>query len=290
MIRIGDFARLARVSVRALRHYEAKGLLRPAHVDASSRYRYYDTQQLEALERLLLLKDIGLSLDAIRTLLGAPDDEFRGAIAKHRAFLARQIEEQKRLLERASALEAWLDGQPGAGGRGATSGVVVRTKSFPPVRALCVRASIDRGSGAITEMFENAERRARRARTDQPPLLLIHDAPTSARRLDAEVCIPVSSSCRLSGVREIEPEPQAASITYRGPYAGTDELYGRMRGWLSRQHLVLAKRPIREIYHRFGADQMGYRLPAHRIAKSAQGYITELAIPVRGIPAQEVRP
>jgi DNA-binding transcriptional MerR regulator len=281
MIRIGDFARLARVSVRALRHYEAKGLLRPAHVDASSRYRYYDAQQLEALERLLLLKDIGLSLDAIRALLGAPADEFRAAIAKHRAFLARQVEEQKRLLERANALEAWLDGQAGAGQREAArpGGMVVRTKSFPSVRALCARAVIDSGSGAITEMFEDVERRARRARTDQSPLLLIHR--TSGRRIDAEVCVPVSSSCRLSGVRDVEPEPQAASITYRGPYAGADELYGRMRAWLGRQRLVLARRPIREIYHRFGADQVGYRLPAHRLAQSSQGFITELAIPVQ---------
>jgi len=144
MIRIGDFARLARVSVRTLRHYEAKELLRPAHVDARSRYRYYDAKQIEVLERLLLLRDVGLSLDAIRALLVAPADEFRAAIVKHREFLARQVEEQKRLLQRASALEAWLEWQT------------------------------------------------------------------------TEVCVPVSSSCRLSGVREIEPEPQAASIIIAG--------------------------------------------------------------------------
>lgn len=282
MIRIGDFARLARVSVRTLRHYEAKGLLRPAHVDARSRYRYYDAGQIEVLERLLLLRDVGLSLDAIRTLLVAPADEFQAAIVKHREFLARQVEEQKRLLKRASALEAWLEGQTtSAGGAAPSNGPVIRIKAFPPARALCMRGLVDASSDAITAMFEEAERRARRARADQPPLLLIRRSPMSARRIDAEVCVPVSSSCRLSGVREIEPEPQAASITYRGPYAGTDELYGRMRAWLSRQRLVLAKRPIREIYHRFGADQVGYRLPAHRIARSAQGFITELAIPVQ---------
>jgi len=73
MIRIGDFARLACVSVRALRHYETKGLLRPGHVDTKSRYRYYDLQQLATLERLLLLKALGLPLHAIRDLLGATE-------------------------------------------------------------------------------------------------------------------------------------------------------------------------------------------------------------------------
>jgi hypothetical protein len=37
---------------------------------------------------------------------------------------------------------------------------------------------------------------------------------------------------------------------------------------------------MREIYHRFGADQIGYRLPTHRIALSPQRYVTELAIPI----------
>jgi DNA-binding transcriptional MerR regulator len=283
MIRIGDFARLARVSVRALRHYEATGLLSPAHVDARSRYRYYDAEQLTVLERLLLLKDLGLPLATIRTLLAAPPAEFRSAISKHRAVLSRQIEEQKRTLERVGALEAWLASE-GASSIGKISGGagdgIIRTKSFPSMRALCIRAHIDPASTAITDMFEATERRAHRSRTDQPPLLLLHNAPTSVRRVDAEVCVPVASACRLSGVREIEAEPMAASITYRGPYAGTDDLYARMREWLSRQNLVLAKRPVREIYHRFGADQMGYRLPAHRLSKSSQGFITELAIPV----------
>jgi DNA-binding transcriptional MerR regulator len=283
MIRIGDFARLARVSVRALRHYEAKGLLSPAHVDASSRYRYYDAQQLAVLERLLLLKDLGLSLTTIRTLLAVPAAEFRSAISKHRGFLSSQIEEQKRMLARVSALEAWLvnegDSSPGKLRSRAGDGVI-RTKSFLPMRALCTRAFVDAGSHAISAMFEETERQARRSRADQPPVLLLHNAPTSVRRLDAEVCIPVSASCRLRGVREIDPEPLAASITYRGPYAGTADLYPRMREWLSRQKLVLAKRPLREIYHRFGADQVGYRLPAHRLSKSSQGFITELAIPV----------
>ena len=39
MLRIGEFARRGRVSVKALRHYEAIGLLKPAHVDAATGYR-----------------------------------------------------------------------------------------------------------------------------------------------------------------------------------------------------------------------------------------------------------
>ena len=46
MFSIGDFAGLGRVSVRMLRHYDAIGLIRPAHVDPHSGYRYYTAAQL----------------------------------------------------------------------------------------------------------------------------------------------------------------------------------------------------------------------------------------------------
>jgi DNA-binding transcriptional MerR regulator len=279
MIRIGDFARLARISVRALRHYEVKGLLKPAHVDAHSRYRYYDLQQLAVVERLLLLKDIGLPLSAIRALLDASAQEFRTALVRHHALLQRQLLEQQALLARVSALEGWLESENGGEERGG-AGIVVRTKSYPALRALSLRATVAPDANAIADMFERTERRARRSRTDQAPMLLMHSAPRLAPRLDIEVCVPVSRSCRLNDVREIESEPLAASVTYRGPYAQPTDLYRRMRTWLSRQQMTLAPRPIREIYHRFGADQIGYRLPAHRVAASAQSYVTELAIPL----------
>jgi DNA-binding transcriptional MerR regulator len=276
MIRIGDFARLARVSVRALRHYEAKGLLRPSVVDTHSRYRYYDLQQLATLERLLLLKDLGLPLSAIRELLSASEGQFRAALVSHRRRLQSQLLEQEAMLARLGALETWLEGEDGSRGR-----LIVRTKSFAELRALTLRAIIGADSNAITEMFEATERRARRSRADQSPVLLMHHAPQIAPRRDVEVCVPVTRACRLAEVRDIEPEPHAASITYSGPYFRPEDLYRRVRKWVGQQRLTLARRPIREIYHRFGADQVGYRLPAHRLASGPQRFVTELAIPVQ---------
>ena len=90
MLRIGEFARRGRVSVKALRHYEAIGLLRPAHVDAATGYRSYETDQLDDLHRLMVLRAFGLSLERIRQVLQddpSPErmrrllDERRAAVA-----------------------------------------------------------------------------------------------------------------------------------------------------------------------------------------------------------------
>ena len=59
MFSIGDFAGLGRVSVRMLRHYDAIGLLPPAHVDPHTGYRYYTASQLKVLNRVIALKDLG---------------------------------------------------------------------------------------------------------------------------------------------------------------------------------------------------------------------------------------
>jgi DNA-binding transcriptional MerR regulator len=71
MIKIGDFSKLAHVSIKTLHHYDDLGLLKPIHVDRYSGYRYYDIGQLSRLNRILALKDLGLSLEQVIELLRA---------------------------------------------------------------------------------------------------------------------------------------------------------------------------------------------------------------------------
>ena len=46
MLRIGEFSKLSRVSIRMLRHYDDIGLLKPAEIDHFTGYRYYREEQL----------------------------------------------------------------------------------------------------------------------------------------------------------------------------------------------------------------------------------------------------
>jgi len=69
MLKIGEFSKIAQVSVKTLRYYDQMGLLKPAHIDRFSGYRYYALSQLVRLNRILALKDLDFSLDQIRELL-----------------------------------------------------------------------------------------------------------------------------------------------------------------------------------------------------------------------------
>ncbi|WP_238651524.1 MerR family transcriptional regulator [Paenibacillus piscarius] len=68
MIRIGELAKTAKISKRTLYHYEQIGLLQPAHI-AENGYRYYDSQAILRLQKILLLKSIGYTLEQIKELL-----------------------------------------------------------------------------------------------------------------------------------------------------------------------------------------------------------------------------
>jgi DNA-binding transcriptional MerR regulator/effector-binding domain-containing protein len=93
MFSIGDFAKLGRVSVRMLRHYDAIGVLTPAAVDPASGYRFYRAEQLRRLNRVIALKDLGFTLQQVQDILDERVDvaELRGMLRLRRAQLAAQM-------------------------------------------------------------------------------------------------------------------------------------------------------------------------------------------------------
>ena len=84
--RIQEFAKLAGVTVRALHHYDRLKLLSPAHRSERG-YRLYCHEDLGRLERILVLRYLGLSLREIAALLNAPG---RGGAERLSVTLARQ--------------------------------------------------------------------------------------------------------------------------------------------------------------------------------------------------------
>jgi DNA-binding transcriptional MerR regulator/effector-binding domain-containing protein len=99
MFSIGEFARVGGVSIRTLRHYDETGLLRPAKVDPDTGYRSYRASQLGRLNRILAMKELGLSLTQARQLLdGITLEELQGMLMLRRAQLEQELEAHKNQL------------------------------------------------------------------------------------------------------------------------------------------------------------------------------------------------
>ena len=84
---INEVARMSNVTSRTLRHYDAVGLLRPAHVAGNGR-RYYGRAELLRLQQILLLRDLGLGLGAIAEVLERQSSTSTVAVLRrHRDWL-----------------------------------------------------------------------------------------------------------------------------------------------------------------------------------------------------------
>lgn len=102
---INEVARLSGVTSRTLRHYDSIGLLRPSWTADGGR-RFYDHDGLLRLQRILLLRELGLSLDAIADVLEAQDHHGAAQVLRqHRAWL---LEERERLGRLVTSVESTI--------------------------------------------------------------------------------------------------------------------------------------------------------------------------------------
>jgi DNA-binding transcriptional MerR regulator len=100
---IQDIARLAGTTSRTLRHYGEIGLLPPSRIGGNG-YRYYDESALGRLQRILLLRDLGLGLAAIAEVLGNQRDN-ADALQAHLAWL---VQEKDRIARQIAAVETTM--------------------------------------------------------------------------------------------------------------------------------------------------------------------------------------
>lgn len=105
---IQQIARLAGTTSRTLRHYDDLGLVPPSRI-GSNGYRYYDERALVRLQRVLLLRELGLGLPAIADVL-AHEVEETSALTTHLALLR---QEQDRITRQIAAVTRTIDALTG---------------------------------------------------------------------------------------------------------------------------------------------------------------------------------
>jgi DNA-binding transcriptional MerR regulator len=106
---VGDVSRIARISVRALHHYDEIGLVRPT-ARSGAGYRLYTDSDLERLQQVLFFRELGFKLDEIVRILADPGFDRREALIAQRALLAERAEQARSLVELIDKTIAALDG------------------------------------------------------------------------------------------------------------------------------------------------------------------------------------
>ena len=96
MYKIGEFANVVKSNIKTIRYYDEINLLKPKVIDKFTSYRYYDEDSLQEYYSIILLKQMGFSLDEIKLYKDNLSDEI---FLKQREKLLNDIMEKKKILK-----------------------------------------------------------------------------------------------------------------------------------------------------------------------------------------------
>ena len=236
MLRIGEFARLTRLSVRTLRFYDAEDVLRPAEVDIRTGYRLYALRQLQLASRIVALRRLGLQLSEVREALTGEHAE-RQMLAAARERLERSIVRQSSQLV---ALRARLEEDERA-----ASDAPVGIRLEPARWVAGVRDRLSAASD-VSELFLELRRGLDRPSCGREGVLWHRCAGEGALTAAAFVEVPRSTRARgRVSVFEL-PAVEVATVRTVDDDDAAELGYRTLRDWMARQGHTL-QGPKREM-------------------------------------------
>jgi len=260
MLKIGDFSKLSRVSVKTLRFYDALGLLRPVVVDENNGYRYYSEEQLLTVKRIAAFKDQGFTLEQIIPFIGENIslEAVKNKLADKQTELHRTIEEAKNQLneiqgrlQRVEESNAFYAAAHSVTIRSVDSQLAASLRSLVPLAQLCL-------------LLDEATQYVRSYGEDHGSSLIIlrHDQDTETNLADIEVALPIPNPIPGSNRVKVGYLPgikTAASLVHHcDPYSTSCSASAELEAWISFNGYARDNNaPIRETYLTSDKDMYG---------------------------------
>jgi DNA-binding transcriptional MerR regulator len=234
MLKIGDFSKLSRISIRMLRHYDEIGLLVPKTTDSFTGYRYYGEDQLPVAGRITSLKDMGFGLAAIGEILKSYDNPQALAdflAVKQAEVLAEAEETGRRLLLLDTAIKRLRKDDT-------AMNYNVTLKNLPERYVASLRQVIpaydQEGTLWNLMMAETAPLQLQPA-DNCCSLTIFHDEGYKDSDVDVEIQFTVKGSYQDTEhvVFKIMPVVEIASATYKGSYEQLTAVNRAVANWVN---------------------------------------------------------
>lgn len=267
MLKIGDFSRLSQVPVKTLRYYDEIGLLRPSEVDRFTGYRYYAADQLSRLNRILALKDLGLTLEQIDQLLNGdlPASEIRGMLKLKRAEIEQGIADEQARLARVEARLRQIEQE------NKMPNYDIALKKVEPQLVASVRDVVPTYPDIGRLYGEVFAYLGRAASAETISAAVWHDEGVKERDIDAEAVIFLKT--RVPGSARVKvyelPAATMASVIHKGAYNTLRLAYEAVLQWIDTNGYKIVAAP-REIY----------LYCPEPVKQDDESYVTEIQFPV----------
>jgi effector-binding domain-containing protein len=282
MFKIGEFSRFSQVTVKTLRYYDQIGLLKPAEIDPFTGYRYYSASQLPRLNRILALKDLGLSLDQIAQLLEGDlsPDQIRGMLRLKQVEIQQQVQEEQVRLARVEGRLKQIEQE------GTMPDYDVVLKKVDPQKVVAIRDIAPTYSDQGPLWKELSVYLAQHGtRAAGPSLTIYYDTEYRERDVDVETATPIGAP--LPGterikVRELPGVETMACVIHQGSYDTLGQAYSALLTWIETNGYRIVG-PNREVYLRCPDndydDPVAYGYDNY-VADDPAEYVTEVQFPV----------
>ena len=254
MFRIGEFSRIARVSCRLLRFYDEIGLLKPGAVDPATGYRFYTSEHLRRLNRILVLKDLGLSLEQIGKVIdeSVSPEQLRAMLLLRRTDVERALGEETARLRSIEARIAQIDRE----GDDTPDDVLIRAE--PAHQVITLRetvASFAEARALIFDLMQGIPRLVPRSALGTL-LAIAHSPEFEPDRIDVEIGYvlngdPPASSPAIGGralcIRELPAVSCMATCVRVGLPEQAHLITGKVGGFVEAHGYSLVG-PSREVF------------------------------------------
>jgi DNA-binding transcriptional MerR regulator len=267
LYQIGLFSKINHITTKTLRHYDEIGLLKPARIDYTTGYRYYTSEQLPRLHRILALRQLSLSLNEIKEILDNPGNTETLLKLKERE-LSGHIQEEKQKL---SQIKTWLEILKGGNPMNYTPII----KKLPAAIVASMRTmapSYESYFEIIPPMGDEMRRQGAVCAEPEYCFTIYHDGEYKEKNIDVEVCEAVVNACEDSDMvkyKKLSSVAEAICVLHKGPYSTIRNAYSFAFQWIKENKREVSG-PPRESY----IDGIWNR-------ENEQEWLTELQIPIK---------
>ncbi len=264
MLTIGEFSRLSRVSVKALRYYDQIGLFKPEYVSPETGYRYYKVGQLHDMLLISRLKQHQFSLPEIARVLANRDRNTLSEMMQvKRTELSRQIYNQQRILFRLEQDIQKIERCENM----MQYNYLIKTTQFQPRNIFSVRqkASVSDLGRIFGDLCGKLEKSG--MKPSGPFLTIYHDEDFNHECTDLEVGAVVMDADGV-GVRLLDPG-LCCFATHIGPYDDFTPCYTALGEWIEQEGYVISGPPV-ELYVKGCENNV-----------QPDEYVTEIYLPIK---------
>lgn len=257
MLKIGNFSRIAGVSIRLLHYYEELGLFEPAHIDPISGYRYYESRQIIQLNKIRALKELGLTLQEIKLYVDEEisRDELKGMLKLKKSQVYQSLQDELLRLRRIEYnLEKLEENEMPA-----TADVIIKPISGQHYLSARNNAVPFREFWQIVEKVTGAIRE-RNLQIPGTLTILEHSESYPEKYLDLEIGFALSSEKAIAtntitlndslalSQRELPAVTQMATLLHIGAAGTGMRSYMALGHWIEMHGFEIAG-ATREVYH-----------------------------------------